>query len=35
VFLSAIASKRTSSGGHRRRYTPVDVLELLALADLQ
>ena len=36
VFLSAIAPRRTSSGGFtERRYTPSDVLELLALADLR
>jgi DNA-binding transcriptional MerR regulator len=36
VFQSAIASRRTSSGGFtERRYTPVDLLELLALADLR
>jgi DNA-binding transcriptional MerR regulator len=36
IFLSAIASRRTSSGGFtERRYSPVDVLELLALGDLR
>jgi DNA-binding transcriptional MerR regulator len=36
VFLSAIAPRRTSLGGFtERRYTPVDVLELVALADLR
>jgi DNA-binding transcriptional MerR regulator len=36
VFQSAIASRRTLSGGFtERRYTPVDLLELLALADLR
>ena len=36
VFRSAIAPRRTNSGGYtERRYTPVDLLELLALADLR
>ena len=36
VFPSAIASRRTTAGGFtERRYTPVDVLELLALAELR
>lgn len=36
VFLPAIAPKRTSSGGFtERRYTPVDVLELVALSNLR
>jgi len=36
VFQSAIASRRTSVGGFtERRYSPVDVLELLALAELR
>jgi DNA-binding transcriptional MerR regulator len=36
VFLPAIAPRRTSLGGFtERRYTPVDVLELLALAELR
>jgi DNA-binding transcriptional MerR regulator len=36
VFQSAIASRPTLSGGFtERRYTPVDLLELLALADLR
>jgi DNA-binding transcriptional MerR regulator len=36
VFLSAIAPRRTNSGGFtERRYSPVDVIELLALADLR
>src|SRR5262249_44831869 len=36
IFPSAIAPRRTSAGGFtERRYTPVDVIELLALADLR
>lgn len=36
IFASAIASRRTTAGGFtERRYTPVDVLELMALADLR
>jgi DNA-binding transcriptional MerR regulator len=36
IFLPAIAPRRTSSGGFtERRYTPVDVLELVALAALR
>jgi len=36
VFRPAIAPRQTSSGGFtERRYTPVDLLELLALADLR
>ena len=36
VFPSAIASRRTSQGGFtERRYTPVELLELLALANLR
>ena len=36
VFLAAIASRRTTSGGFtERRYSPSDVIELLALADLR
>ena len=36
VFLPAIAPRRTSQGGFtERRYTPVDVLELVALAALR
>jgi DNA-binding transcriptional MerR regulator len=36
IFLSAIAPRRTKAGGFtERRYTPVDVLELMALADLR
>jgi DNA-binding transcriptional MerR regulator len=36
IFPSAIATRRTSSGGFtERRYSPVDVIELLALADLR
>jgi DNA-binding transcriptional MerR regulator len=35
-FPPAIAPRRTSSGGFtERRYTPVDLLELLALAELR
>lgn len=36
VFAPAISPKRTAAGGFtERRYTPMDVLELLALADLR
>ena len=36
IFPSAIAPKRTTSGGFtERRYSPVDLLELLALANLR
>ena len=36
LFMSAVASQRTEAGGYtERRYTPLDVLELQALADLR
>ncbi|MEZ5319275.1 MAG: MerR family transcriptional regulator [Vicinamibacterales bacterium] len=36
IFVPAIAPRRTSHGGFtERRYTPVDLIELLALADLR
>jgi DNA-binding transcriptional MerR regulator len=36
LFTSAIASRRTAAGGFtERRYTPVDLLELMVLADLR
>jgi DNA-binding transcriptional MerR regulator len=36
IFLSAIASRPTTSGGFtERRYSSVDVLELLALGELR
>jgi DNA-binding transcriptional MerR regulator len=36
MFASHIASKKTDRGGYtERRYTPVDLLELLVLADLR
>lgn len=36
IFRPAIAPRRTSSGGFtERRYTPVDLLELIALAELR
>ena len=36
VFTPAIAPRRTIAGGFtERRYTPVDLLELIALADLR
>ena len=35
VFASHIASKKTARGGYtERRYTPVDLLELVVLAEL-
>ena len=36
LFSAAVASHRTEAGGYtERRYTPLDVLELQALADLR
>src|SRR4051812_39165939 len=36
LFASHIASRKTARGGYtERRYTPVDLLELLVLADLR
>jgi DNA-binding transcriptional MerR regulator len=36
LFASAVRPRRTASGGFtERRYTPVDLLELLVLADLR
>jgi DNA-binding transcriptional MerR regulator len=36
LFQPAVAPKRTAAGGFtERRYTPVDVLELMVLADLR
>jgi DNA-binding transcriptional MerR regulator len=36
LFQSAVKSKRTAAGGFtERRYTPVDLLELMVLADLR
>jgi DNA-binding transcriptional MerR regulator len=36
LFAAHIASKRTARGGYtERRYTPVDLLELLVLAELR
>src|SRR5262245_20210500 len=36
VFASAVAPRRTAAGGFtERRYTPVDLLELMVLADLR
>jgi DNA-binding transcriptional MerR regulator len=36
IFLPAIAPRRTTAGGFtERRYSPVDVIELLALANLR
>lgn len=36
VFPPAIASRRTASGGYtERRYSPVELIELLALAELR
>lgn len=36
LFASAVPPRRTAAGGFtERRYTPIDLLELLALAELQ
>lgn len=36
MFQASVASKRTEAGGYtERRYTPVDLLELMVLADLR
>jgi hypothetical protein len=36
LFMPAVASQKTEAGGYtERRYTPFDVLELQALADLR
>ena len=36
LFMSAVPSKRTAAGGFsERRYTPVDLLELIVLSDLR
>jgi DNA-binding transcriptional MerR regulator len=36
LFASAVASRRTAAGGYtERRYTPVDLLELMVLSDLR
>jgi len=36
IFQSSIASRKTDQGGFtERRYSPMDVLELIALADLR
>jgi DNA-binding transcriptional MerR regulator len=36
LLSSAIASRRTAAGGYtERRYTPIDLFELLVLADLR
>src|SRR4051812_49913539 len=36
LFAPAVAPKRTAAGGYtERRYTPLDLLELIVLADLR
>ncbi len=36
LFLPAVASHRTETGGYtERRYSPIDLLELMVLADLR
>ena len=36
IFLPAVASHKTESGGFtERRYTPIELLELMVLADLR